>query len=232
MPEAQSVNQFFSKIAPGYDLANRVMSSGIDVLWRRRLAAEVARTGPESLLDLATGSGDVAFTMARRVKSLRKIVGMDFCEPMLDQARKKQPRLDPSNRISFEAGDCLCLPCEDRSFDAVTISFGLRNLEDRAKGLAEMLRVIKPGGSLFVLEFTQPHPLIRLPYYAYLKSIIPTLSGTITGHRDAYRYLSSSIEAFPTRQDLAEEIQSAGFEKVRHKGLTFSIAAIHQGTRS
>jgi len=231
MPEAKAVNDFFSDIAPGYDLANRVMSSGIDILWRRYLAKRVALSQPKELLDLATGSGDVAFTLAKRVKTANSIVGMDFCQPMLDMAIKKQPHRRNSGIIRFQQGDCLNLPLEDNSFDVITISFGLRNLEDRGRGLAEMKRVLKPGGRLLVLEFTQPDRWIRGIYYWYLKNIIPLLSGGITGNKNAYQYLGSSIAQFPEKAELTEELKSVGFHSVIVKGLTFSIAAVHEGIK-
>ncbi len=231
MPKAKAVNEFFSDIAPGYDLANRMMSSGIDVLWRRYLAKRVSASQPTDLLDLATGSGDVAFTLAKRVKSAERIVAMDFCQPMLDMAIKKQPSRKQSDIIHFQQGDCLELPVEDNSFDIVTISFGLRNLEDRAKGLSEMKRVLRPGGRLLVLEFTQPDKWVRGLYYWYLKHVIPLLSGKITGNKDAYKYLGSSIEQFPEKSELAAELTNAGFQSIRMKGLTFSVAAVHEGTK-
>ena len=231
MPEAQAVNEFFSDIAPGYDFANRVMSSGIDTWWRRYLAKRVATSNPVDLLDLATGSGDVAFTLARKVPTAQSITGMDFCQPMLDMAIKKQPSRNKGDKITFLQGDCLQLPLDDNSFDVITISFGLRNLEDRAKGLSEMKRVLRPGGRLLVLEFTQPDKWVRGFYYWYLKHMIPVLSGKITGNKEAYKYLGSSIEQFPEKQQLADELTNAGFESIRMKGLTFSVAAVHEGTK-
>jgi demethylmenaquinone methyltransferase / 2-methoxy-6-polyprenyl-1,4-benzoquinol methylase len=231
MPDAQAVNRFFSDIAPEYDLANRVMSSGVDVLWRRYLARRVSASQPERLLDLATGSGDVAFTLAKRVRTAREILGMDFCQPMLDVAMGKKPRSRNGQLITFQQGDCLNLPLENESFDTVTIAFGLRNLEDRHRGLTEMKRVLRPGGRLLVLEFTQPDRWIRSLYYWYLKRVIPKLSGKITGNEDAYAYLSSSIEQFPEKAELTRELERAGFSDIRVKGLTFSIAAVHEGTK-
>ena len=232
MPDAQAVNRFFSDIAPEYDLANRVMSSGVDVLWRRYLARRVSISQPERLLDLATGSGDVAFTLAKKVRSAREILGMDFCQPMLDVAVKKKTRARKGDLITFQQGDCLNLPLEDNSFDTVTIAFGLRNLEDRHLGLTEMKRVLRPGGRLLVLEFTQPDRWIRNLYYWYLKRVIPKLSGKITGNEDAYEYLSASIEQFPEKAELVRELEQAGFSDIRVKGLTFSIAAVHEGTKT
>jgi demethylmenaquinone methyltransferase / 2-methoxy-6-polyprenyl-1,4-benzoquinol methylase len=232
MPEATAVNRFFSAIAPGYDLANRVMSSGVDVLWRHHLAKRARISLPEDALDLATGSGDVAFTLAKKVPSLKRITGLDFCQPMLEVARSKLKKRPLPIAISFEQGDCLSLPYADESFDLVTIAFGLRNLEDRHLGLKEMLRVLRPGGKLLVLEFTQPDRWIRGPYYWYLKNIIPRISGALTGNADAYHYLSSSIEGFPTQEAIADELKVAGFHPVTHRGLTCSIAAVHEGQKA
>jgi len=232
MPDPEAVNQFFSNIAPGYDRANRVMSSGIDVLWRRYLTRRVAAVRPQQLLDLATGSGDVAFALAKRVSGLERLVASDFCQPMLDVAITKQERKKGSLFIEFMQGDCLDLPFETASFDAITIAFGLRNLADRHQGLSEMLRVLRPGGSLFVLEFTQPDRWIRGPYYFYLQHVIPRISGWITGHSDAYEYLGASIEEFPTKQTIADEMERAGFAGVDYRGLTFSIATVHSGIKA
>lgn len=233
MPEAQAVNRFFSSIANRYDLANRVMSGGMDILWRRRLARMVASEGPHDILDLATGSGDVAFTLARRVPTAKTIQGMDFCVPMLDEARSKLQKTGIRHvAISFEQADCHQLPLPDASVDAITIAFGLRNLEDRAQGLREMARVLRPGGYLFVLEFTQPYKWMRPFYYFYLSKIIPVVSGWITGDREAYRYLSDSVSAFPDRNQLSTEIRNAGFSTASATPLTASIVAIHRAQLS
>ncbi len=233
MPEAQAVNRFFSSIANRYDLANRVMSGGMDILWRRRLARMVASEGPHDILDLATGSGDVAFTLARRVPTAKTIQGMDFCVPMLDEARSKLQKTGIHHvAISFEQADCHQLPLPDASVDAITIAFGLRNLEDRAQGLREMARVLRPGGCLFVLEFTHPYKWMRPFYYFYLSKIIPVVSGWITGDREAYRYLSDSVSAFPDRNQLSTEIRNAGFSTVSATPLTASIVAIHRAQLS
>jgi demethylmenaquinone methyltransferase/2-methoxy-6-polyprenyl-1,4-benzoquinol methylase len=149
----------FGRIARRYDAANFVLSGGIDTWWRKRLVAAVRAAAPHDVLDLATGSGDVAFALSRELPAATKIVGMDFCQPMLDQAvaKKKAAGARAFDNITFRQGDGLALPSPDASFDAVTISFGLRNLADRACGLREMHRVLRPGGRLVVLEFSQPH---------------------------------------------------------------------------
>ncbi len=227
MPKADAVRTMFSGIAGRYDKANLVLSGGIDRLWRRRLVKLVGRRNPQSLADLATGSGDVAFALRRGLGKNVKITGLDFCPPMLAEAEKKRDADNSLAGIDFRVGDCLSLPLADESVDVVTISFGLRNLEDRQRGLKEMRRVLRPGGALFVLEFTQPDRWFRPLYYFYLKNILPTLARWTTGNRDAYDYLAGSIEAFPTKESLAGEMKAAGFKTVQAEGLTFSITAIH-----
>jgi len=188
MPDPKAVNSMFGRIAKRYDTANRVLSAGIDRGWRRRLVEAVARHRPSRVLDLATGSGDVAFAIARGIRPSPEIIGMDFCQPMLDQAEaKRRMSRDPEeSRIRFLPGDGLDLPLPDASQDAVTIAFGLRNLADRARGLAEMRRVLKPGGMLHVLEFSQPHAWFRPFYYLYLRHLLPAL-GRVSVPRRARR---------------------------------------------
>ncbi|MEX2044364.1 MAG: bifunctional demethylmenaquinone methyltransferase/2-methoxy-6-polyprenyl-1,4-benzoquinol methylase UbiE [Opitutus sp.] len=234
MPDPVAVNSMFARIARRYDLANRMLSGGIDVSWRRHLVAAVARHRPVDILDLATGSGDVAFALAAGLPEPAAVLGMDFCQPMLDEAEaKKRAATDPrAQRIVFCQGDGLALPLPDRSFDAVTISFGLRNLADRDRGLREMLRVLRPGGHLFVLEFSQPHAWFRPLYYFYLRTILPMLAGAITGDRAAYVYLNKTIGEFPDRAGLSREIADAGFSSISARALSFGIVALHEAVRS
>jgi demethylmenaquinone methyltransferase / 2-methoxy-6-polyprenyl-1,4-benzoquinol methylase len=233
MPDPVAVNSMFGRIARRYDVANLLLCAGMDTWWRRRLMTAVRSQNPRDVLDLATGSGDVAFALSRGLNETTRILGMDFCQPMLDQAELKK-RAAGENRfanVTFRQGDGLSLPLPDESFDAVTISFGLRNLADRARGLAEMRRVLRPGGSLFVLEFSQPHRWFRPFYYFYLRHILPYVAGFVTGDREAYMYLNKTIGEFPTRAALAEEISTAGFSGVRAVPMTLGIVALHQGTR-
>lgn len=232
MPDPVSVNSMFGRIATGYDRANRVLSGGIDLWWRRKLVQSVRRADPSKVLDLATGSGDVAFALAKALPASANIIGMDFCIPMLDVARVKQAALpaERAKNISFETGDGLALPLENQSCDAVTISFGLRNMADRAKSLSEMHRVLRPGGKIFILEFSQPASWFRPLYYFYLLRISPWLAGAITGDRAAYGYLGTSIEQFPDAEGLAKEVRDAGFASVTAKSMTFGIVALHEGT--
>lgn len=231
MPEASSVRTLFAGIAGRYDFANHLLSGGVDYYWRHVLAKKVAARQPAHVVDLATGSGDVAFTLARHLPKETSIQGLDFCEPMLDQARRKlQENSRLSNRrISFATGDCLSLPLVNASADAVTIAFGLRNLEDRASGLREMRRILSPGtGWLYVLEFTQPDAWLRPFYFLYLKTVLPGLAALTTRRRDAYEYLAGSIEAFPARPEISRELQDAGFTDIHATGLTGGIVAIHE----
>jgi demethylmenaquinone methyltransferase/2-methoxy-6-polyprenyl-1,4-benzoquinol methylase len=158
---------------------------------------------------------------------------MDFCQPMLDQAEAKKAAAGAGrfSNLSFLLGDGLALPLADGSQDALTIAFGLRNLADRPRGLREMRRVLRPGGSLFILEFSQPYPWFRPVYYLYLRHILPRVAGFVTGDRAAYVYLNDTIGEFPDRAALAREIAAAGFCDVRAEALTFGIVALHQARK-
>ncbi|MFM1748154.1 MAG: hypothetical protein RLZZ188_1820 [Verrucomicrobiota bacterium] len=224
----------FGRIAPRYDAANRMLSVGIDRWWRRRLVRAVGRHRPRTVLDLATGSGDVAFAIARGVRPTPEITGMDFCQPMLDQAEAKQHsgRFPGTASVRFTLGDGLAIPLPDASRDAITIAFGLRNLADRRLGLREMHRVLKPGGRLHILEFSQPQAWFRPLYYFYLRRVLPGLARWLTGDREAYLYLGDSIGAFPTREEITGEIRAAGFGEITATPMTFGIVALHSATKS
>jgi demethylmenaquinone methyltransferase/2-methoxy-6-polyprenyl-1,4-benzoquinol methylase len=233
MPDPTAVNSMFGRIARRYDLANFLLSGGIDTWWRRRLVSAVRRAAPHDVLDLATGSGDVAFALSRGLKADVNIIGMDFCLPMLEQAEAKKLAAGASRygNIAFRPGDVLALPHADASCDAVTISFGLRNLADRALGLREMRRVLRPRGKLFVLEFSQPAKWLRPFYYFYLGRVLPRVAGFVTGNREAYVYLNETIAHFPGRDALSAEIKSAGFGDVSATPMTLGIVALHVATK-
>jgi len=231
-PDPVAVEATFSSVAPRYDLANHWLSGGIDFYWRKCLVDLARQKQSTNILDLATGSGDVLFALRKGLDEKVRLTGLDFCEPMLEQARLKRDKNElVSENNQFLHGDCLQLPFEDQSFDLITISFGLRNLADREKGLSEMLRVLRPGGRLIVLEFTQPYLWFRPFYYLYLKGLLPWVARWLTGDRDAYLYLGSSISEFPNRTGLSREIQKAGFSQVQAKALTFSIVALHEAKK-
>ncbi len=228
MPDPKAVNSMFARIAGRYDLANHLLSGGVDHWWRQLLVRVVHDAKATTLLDLATGSGDVAFALADGLPPGARITGMDFCQPMLDEAVKKRGGNGRWSSIVFQQGDGMALPLPDQCFDAVTISFGLRNMADRHKSLGEMRRVLRPGGRLFVLEFSQPFFWFRPFYYAYLKLVLPAIAGIVTGDRSAYEYLGGSIEQFPDREAMSAEIRRAGFRSVRATPLTFGIVALHE----
>lgn len=232
MPDSTAVNTMFGRIAKRYDLANRLLSGGIDLWWRRTLVRSVRRAAPRDVLDLATGSGDVAFALGRGLPRQTRITGMDFCQPMLDEARLKQTAAGhPFDNVIFRLGDGLALPDPVASYDAVTIAFGLRNMADRHLSLTEMHRVLRPGGRLFVLEFSQPRRWFRPLYYFYLLRLSPWLAGLITGERPAYEYLGQSIGQFPGAAALAQEICAAGFSQVCVTRMTFGIVALHEARK-
>ncbi len=218
----------FARIAGRYDIANHLLSGGIDYWWRQRLVRAVYDSHAASVLDLATGSGDVVFALADGLAPRVTLLGMDFCQPMLDEAVKKREENHRWTHIEFRLGDGMALPLPDASFEAITISFGLRNMVNRAKALQEMRRVLKPDGRLFILEFSQPMVWFRPFYYTYLKYVLPTVAGIITGDRSAYEYLCGSIEQYPDRSAMSEEIRQAGFNSVRALPLSFGIVALHE----
>ncbi len=229
MPDASKVNSMFARIASKYDLANRMLSFGIDRIWRNRLVEEVDVRNPETVVDLATGSGDVAFALRADLPDSTRIKALDFCAPMIEEAKRKQVALNEP-RIEFGVGDILELPLDENSSDAITISFGYRNLEDRHKGLLEMMRVLKSDtGHLFILEFSQPHPLYRPFYYFYLKCVMPFFASLITRDLEAYKYLCSSIESFPDRAGITRELEDAGFRDVIAIPMALGSVALHIG---
>lgn len=229
MPDPVAVNSMFGRIAGNYDRANRLLSGGIDLWWRRRLVNAVRRVAPDKVLDLATGSGDVAFALAKVLPPTTSVLGADFCRPMLDVAEaKKNSAKTLQASISFQQADALNLPFTDGRFDTVTISFGLRNMADRHRSLSEMRRVLRPGGRLFVLEFSQPDRWFKPLYFFYLRHLLPKIAGAVTGDREAYVYLNDSIATFPSAEMLTQEIAAAQFRAVKARRLTFGIVALHE----
>ena len=222
----------FAGIAGRYDAANHLLSGGVDFYWRRVLTQMVKACNPKDVVDLATGSGDVAFKLRDCIGTEIPVTGLDFCEPMLKEARAKRAAKACYSDIAFEFGDCMELALDDNSVDAVTISFGVRNFENRLRGLKEILRILRPGGSLFILEFSQPDKWFSPIYYFYLKFILPSVAAIATGDKSAYDYLAGTIEDFPSKEALTEQLAQAGYENVKATGLTFSIVAIHKAQKS
>ncbi|MEM0965767.1 MAG: bifunctional demethylmenaquinone methyltransferase/2-methoxy-6-polyprenyl-1,4-benzoquinol methylase UbiE [Verrucomicrobiota bacterium] len=226
--ESSEVNRMFAGIAGKYDRANRFCSVGIDVYWRHRTVSRAKKEKPEIVIDLATGSGDIALLLRKKLTPETEVIGLDFCEEMLEEARKKNSR---GSGLSFRHGDCLSLPLPDEFASVATIGFGLRNLEDRDAGLKEMYRVLQPGGSLLILEFSQPYRILRPLYYFYLNKVLPWIASKVTGNVDAYQYLGGTIGAFPDRDSLSTQIKAAGFESVKATPLTGGIVALHHARK-
>jgi len=222
----------FTSIASRYDLLNHVLSANVDRLWRRALVHFANVASGEAILDVATGTADVAIAFARQSVA-GPICGIDLSTGMLKIGREKVDRADLDGRIELIEGDALDLPYEDGTFDVVTVAFGLRNLPDYAAGVAEMTRVLKPGGRLLVLEFFPPRGgLFLRAYKLYLGSVVPIAGRVISGSKEAYRYLASSIEHFITHDEMRSMMQAQGLDPVETRRLTGGIATIYRGIRS
>lgn len=221
------IAQLFGKIVKRYDLANRLLSFGVDRYWRWRIARLLSKAKPTQILDLATGSGDVAFCLRKQFGPSVEIIGLDFCKPMLETAKAKQANWPAAEKIKFLEGDCLKAPFADEFFDGLTVAFGVRNFDSRTRGFLEMYRLLKPGGRLVILEASQPYGFFKPIYFFYLRHIMPKVAQWITGDIGAYQYLCSSIEAFPSAPALANELEAIGFSPVKTYRPTLGIVAIH-----
>jgi demethylmenaquinone methyltransferase/2-methoxy-6-polyprenyl-1,4-benzoquinol methylase len=221
------VVQMFGAIADHYDLMNRVMTLGQDGRWRRQ-AAEVANLQRgDTVVDVATGTGDMAFEVAEHVTPGGHVVGVDVTEPMLAIARRKAA--GKKLPVAFEVGDALHLEYPDGRFDAATCGFGIRNVDDRQGALDEMTRVVRPGGRVVILELTPPsNPLAR----RYMDEVVPRLGGVIARAREAYTYLPESVQDFPNAETLGRMMQVAGLRKVTYRLLNFGTVALHWGTKA
>jgi demethylmenaquinone methyltransferase/2-methoxy-6-polyprenyl-1,4-benzoquinol methylase len=222
--DAGFVRRAFASIAPRYVLTNHVLSFGVDVLWRWKTARAVAALKPRLVLDLATGSGDLAAEIQSRCPSA-KVIGADFSLPMLMEARKRGLR-------NLIVADAMNLPFADASADVITVAFGLRNMASWADALREMSRVLRPDGALFVLDFSLPtwQPARSLHLF-YLRHLMPRIAGALTGQREAYEYLCGSIEKFPAGEDMCRLMRDNGFRSARAKPLSAGIASLYQAVK-
>ena len=229
--QAHRVREMFATIAGRYDLLNHLLSGNIDKRWRRLVAKTLFTTlsnGDARILDVACGTGDLSLTLFESGQA--QILGIDFCRPMLAIAASKAAR--SGSTIPFIEGDALGLPFRDCSFEAATIAFGLRNLTSVEAGFKELLRILKPGGRVAVLEFSQPRaPVLRSLFRIYFTKLLPLFGGWISGSKSAYEYLPDSVSRFPNQEKLAAMMKAAGFGEVSYQNLSGGIAALHLGTR-
>jgi len=217
------VKNAFSSIASRYVLTNHVLSMGVDILWRRRVASMVRDFGAERVLDVATGSGDLAEAVIQKLPEA-EVIGADFCAPMLKQAGQRGLPM-------LLVADGMNLPFEDGVFDAVTIGYGLRNMATWDGALRELSRVLKPDAHLVILDFSLPKGILRGPYRFYLHRILPTIGGWLTGNREAYDYLSESIERFPSGEKMCELMKGNGFDEATCYPLWRGISSIYVGRK-
>jgi demethylmenaquinone methyltransferase/2-methoxy-6-polyprenyl-1,4-benzoquinol methylase len=225
------VARMFDSISWRYDLLNHLLSANVDVIWRRKAMKELKPLRPKLILDVATGTGDLAI---QAVKSLdpEKVIGVDISTGMLDIAKKKIEAKGLDQRIELKRGDSENLPFEENKFDAVIVAFGVRNFENLEKGLAEMLRVLKPGGKVVVLEFSKPDRFPFREFYGlYFRFVVPIVGRLISKDKSAYDYLPESVHAFPRGKTFVDILDRLGYKNTACKPLTFGISSIYTGTK-
>ena len=224
MPDAVYVRDAFARIADRYVLTNHVLSCGADIWWRKVVTSRIRKWKPANLLDVASGTGDLALEIQDQCPDC-DVTASDFCAEMLTHAANR-------GVAKTIVADALNLPFPDASFEVVTVAFGLRNMENYPAALREMNRVLKPGGRLVMLDFSIPDGILRTPYRLYLHHVLPRMAGLLTGQRDAYEYLGGSIEAFPSGKAMCELLETCGFTNTDTTPLTFGVVSIYEGTRS
>ncbi|MBW4055587.1 MAG: bifunctional demethylmenaquinone methyltransferase/2-methoxy-6-polyprenyl-1,4-benzoquinol methylase UbiE [Proteobacteria bacterium] len=229
--KGEKIQQMFGAIAPRYDFLNRLLSFGIDRRWRTKAVRLLKYNEGSRILDVATGTGDVALEIALRTPASVKITGADFCKEMVDLGVVKVGASPYADRIDLMVAPCEDLPFADDTFDSITIAFGIRNVVDRKLGLAEMWRVLRPGGRMIILEFSTPRShLFRQLYYFYFRRLLPVVGGLFSRY-NAYKYLPDSVLEFPSQEEFSRMIGEAGFHNIHLHELTFGIATIYVGEK-
>ncbi len=229
--KTEEIRQMFDGIAPKYDLLNHTLSFNIDKLWRRRVVRIVAKSNPKTVLDMATGTADLAIAISKRLPNAH-ITGIDLSEGMLKEGQKKVDEQSLSTRITLQQGDAERLDTADDLFDVATVSFGVRNFSDLGKGLSQICRTLKPGGQLVILEFSTPsNPLFGAIYRLYSERILPFIGGLISRDRRAYEYLPASVKEFAQGDEFIKIMQQAGFSSCTARSLSFGIAHIYIGKK-
>jgi demethylmenaquinone methyltransferase/2-methoxy-6-polyprenyl-1,4-benzoquinol methylase len=231
LSKKEQVAGMFDDIAPKYDFLNRFLSAGIDKSWRKKAILELKSKNPLMILDMATGTADVAIMTCALLKP-DKIIGLDISEGMLDLGRKKILDKGLEQTIQLLKGDSEAIQFPDATFDAVTVAFGVRNFQNLEKGIAEIYRVLKPNGKLVVLEFSQPRNiLVRAFYQLYMKVITPNFGKWFSKNNKAYKYLDESIRRFPEGEAFVQVLDKSGFQQTYFKSLSFGICSIYCGTK-
>jgi len=227
----EQVAEMFNNIAFRYDFLNRFLSGGVDIWWRKKAISQLTALAPKNILDVATGTGDVAI-LTYQMLHPQKITGIDISEGMLDLGRKKIEKLGLQNHIELLSGDSEIIRFNDQSFDAITVAFGVRNFQHLEKGLQEMFRVLKPGGKLVVLEFSKSKTKILSGlFHFYMNVITPAIGKLFAKNRDAYQYLNNSVQAFPEGETFLNIMHDAGFTQTYLKKLSFGICTIYCGSK-
>jgi len=225
------VERMFDSIAENYDTLNHTLSMGIDRGWRKKGLLALQKINPQNILDIATGTGDLALEAYRLLKP-QSILGTDISEGMMEVARRKAEKIGLSDKIKFERQDCMALELPDNSFDAATVAFGVRNFEDLDKGLQEIHRILKPGGQLMILELSTPQYFpMKQAYWMYSRMFIPTVGRLISKDRAAYSYLPKSIEAFIQGKEMVNTLLKNGFGEAKCKTYTFGICSMYLATK-
>ncbi len=225
------VREMFDSIAPAYDVMNRMMTLGIDKIWRRKAIDMVGQYRPRRVLDVATGTGDLAFLIDEKLKP-ESLLGIDLSEGMLTIARQKAAQRGATDRISFAIEDCLSLSLPDDSYDAITVAYGVRNFENLKQGFSEMYRVLSPGGVLCVIELSTPeHFPMRQLYKFYTYTIIPMVGRLVSRDKSAYSYLPRSVAAVAQGEEMLDIFRSVGFKNCRLRRLTFGACTIYLGEK-
>jgi demethylmenaquinone methyltransferase/2-methoxy-6-polyprenyl-1,4-benzoquinol methylase len=224
MPDPAYVRDAFARIADRYVLTNHVLSGGMDFWWRHVVTNRIKKLRPGKLMDVASGTGDLALKIQDDIPDC-DVTATDFCKEMLDHASSRGVR-------KTLVADALDLPFPSDEFDVVTVAFGLRNMGDYPAALQEMRRVLKPGGSLFILDFSQPEAPLCYPYRLYLHHVLPKLAGLLTGQKDAYEYLGTSIEQFPSGQRMIDLLDSTGLREGTSTPMTFGVVTLYEAVKS
>lgn len=226
----EQVSKMFDNISKNYDNLNRVISFGIDIKWRKKILKLVSIKKPKNILDIATGTGDLAILLSQ--SNVEKIIGLDISEGMLEVGRRKINQKELSHKIEMKLGDSENIPFEENTFDCITVAFGIRNFENLEKGLAEILRVLKPNGIFVILETSVPEKFpFKQGYHFYTKQIMPFIGKLFSKDKDAYQYLADSASIFPYGKNLNNILNKIGFIDVKHLPQTFGVATIYTASK-